>query len=323
MTLYTGEIHQKVVHKWTIVLEEIPEEGSITSPIFKDVGYECIINSISTISPCYTGYAIEFYRVSCTNITSDRILKKFNLQNRRVQLHQITVEHNSIPVSPAEKSSITLEFTFHKVDVRSAEYCLDSDSDSDKKIYDFSTKKFIPLKQHVQSSNDYLVLLNNKNFSDVSIIINDQVIYAHKCILAVKSPVFASMFDTAMIENKANEVRIDDIKYEVLYEMLRFLYTGVVSKLINLAADLFYAADKYGIEQLKIMCVKQLIKNMNADNVIGYVYLADSHSNDLLKNKAIQFIVNNAKDVVQKSEFKELSIQNPIFYEIFKALASK
>lgn len=52
------------------------------------------------------------------------------------------------------------------------------------------------------------------------------------------------MFEHEMEERKQNRVAITDVEYEVLKEMLRFIYTGKSQNLEKMADDLLAAADK-------------------------------------------------------------------------------
>ncbi len=73
---------------------------------------------------------------------------------------------------------------------------------------------------------------------------NGREYYAHKAILAARSPVFAAMFEHEMEEKKQNRVEITDMDHEVLREMLRFIYTGKATNLEKMHDELLAAADK-------------------------------------------------------------------------------
>ena len=79
---------------------------------------------------------------------------------------------------------------------------------------------------------------------------NKKEFYAHKAILAARSPVFAAMFQHDLAEKKQNRVDITDMEPEVLREMLRFIYTGKAPALDKLDADLLAAADKVCFDSL-------------------------------------------------------------------------
>jgi len=66
----------------------------------------------------------------------------------------------------------------------------------------------------------------------------------HKSILAARSSVFDAMFSHDLEECKQNRVEIPDVDVDVFYEMLRFIYTGEVRDLDELAFEMFEAADK-------------------------------------------------------------------------------
>jgi speckle-type POZ protein len=74
--------------------------------------------------------------------------------------------------------------------------------------------------------------------------VNGREYYAHKAILAARSPVFAAMFEHEMEEKKQNRVEITDMDHEVLREMLRFIYTGKATNLEKMHDELLAAADK-------------------------------------------------------------------------------
>jgi speckle-type POZ protein len=93
-------------------------------------------------------------------------------------------------------------------------------------------------------SDDLSILFESQKFSDVLLVVNGREYYAHKAILAARSPVFAAMFEHEMEEKKQNRVEITDMDHEVLREMLRFIYTGKATNLEKMHDELLAAADK-------------------------------------------------------------------------------
>lgn len=55
-----------------------------------------------------------------------------------------------------------------------------------------------------------------------------KVFPCHKLIMSARSPVFKAMFVVQMKESKSGKVTIEDIKPEIMTEMLHFIYTGLV-----------------------------------------------------------------------------------------------
>lgn len=167
----------------------------------------------------------------------------------------------------------------------------------------------------------YEALLNDSNFSDISLISEGKAVKVNKHILAKSSPVFAAMFDAEMQEKQGNTVVIADVKYDVLLEMIRFVYAGKVNNIDTLACELATAADKYQLDSLKNKCDKAMRNNLTLDNVIDCLLLADKLRMDNLKEKAIEFIVANASDISDKPDFDLLPAC--IMSKVFRCMAKK
>lgn len=134
-------------------------------------------------------------------------------------------------------------------------------------------------------------MLETSKFFDVVLnCAGEREFKVHKAVLSVRSPVFQAMFENDLEETRKNEVKITDIDPEVLKEMLSFIYCGKVSKFEN-CCDLFVAADKYQIEDLMDYCHMYLLNNINENNLIHCLRLADTYNKKELKENAIEFFI--------------------------------
>lgn len=169
--------------------------------------------------------------------------------------------------------------------------------------------------------DDFEKLLDNKDYSDVTFIVEDKKMYSHKAILTVRSPVFQAMFQHDMKEKQSNLVRIDDIRYDVMQEVFRFIYTGKVDQIDDKVKELFVAADKYTIVGLKNLCEKNLYARLDVENAIEYLSLASMCNAVALKKSIIKFIVShdNLDELSKKPEFKQL--HPDIMFDIIRAIA--
>lgn len=137
----------------------------------------------------------------------------------------------------------------------------------------------------------YEKLFNNKKFSDFTLVTADKTeIPVHKNIMSIRSPVFETMMETKMRESKENKATIEDIDGKALMELLRFLYSGRVENLDDVACDLLYAATKYDVPDLKPLCVSSLTKQLSPSNVIETMMLADLHNEQELKSFCVDYI---------------------------------
>lgn len=166
-------------------------------------------------------------------------------------------------------------------------------------------------------------LMNDKEYSDVSFLVDGKSFKAHKCILARESPVFDAMFKTDMKEKQLNEVVIEDIGSDVFEEMLRYVYVGEVNDIDLIAGDLLAAADKYAIDELKLRCGKSLIDNLSVDSAVESLVIADRYYMKQFKAKIIEFITSHSADIVKAPSFKLLTDIPHVLYDVCLAIGMK
>ncbi|XP_011302108.1 speckle-type POZ protein [Fopius arisanus] len=165
--------------------------------------------------------------------------------------------------------------------------------------------------QRSELSRDYSVLLNQGNFSDMTIIVEGERLSAHKAILSARSPVFATLFDNS--KNETTQVKIDNTEVAVVRAMLEYIYTGDVENLKEflLIHELLATADKFKLFGLKSICGDILSKNLNAENVADVMVLSDVHGIDQLKKLTIEFIKKHFEDVMVTEGYKKLKEKSP------------
>ncbi|XP_014235421.2 uncharacterized protein LOC106658114 [Trichogramma pretiosum] len=151
-------------------------------------------------------------------------------------------------------------------------------------------------------------LFLNQEFSDVKLITSDENdIPAHKNILALASPVFRAMFTHDMLENKSHFVEITDTPYNVLVEMLRFIYTGdIVSTKVDIVLEILAVADKYQVDSLKIKCGKVLCDALTTDNAVKILMAAHKHQAKYLEDEAIKFITTQTQLLSNSEKMKKI-----------------
>lgn len=173
-------------------------------------------------------------------------------------------------------------------------------------------------------SDDMSELFENSNFSDVTLTCGNKEFRMHKAILSARSAVFSAMFDSQMLEGISNKVNIEDVDPETMSEVLRFIYTGKLSKIEKMADLLLPTADKYALERLKSLCEESLSSNLDIENVADTLILADLHNASQLKNQAIEFIKAQASEVIETVSWKNMVKNYPhLVAEAFKALVNQ
>ncbi|XP_043468165.1 speckle-type POZ protein-like isoform X2 [Leptopilina heterotoma] len=162
--------------------------------------------------------------------------------------------------------------------------------------------------------NQVECFFDDQAFKDVTLKVDDKEFNAHKTILILRSPVFAAMFKSKMTEEQTSTVEIKDINPTIFQKMLRFIYTEKVEDLDESAAELYYAAEKYQLGELKTMCLNSLYKNLSTDSVIETLKLAEIFSIFDLKRKAFECLASNVEELKETHEFLQLADNFPHFY---------
>lgn len=114
-------------------------------------------------------------------------------------------------------------------------------------------------------------LFESKKFWDLSLLVNEETVKAHKSILAAKSPFFAGLLTDEM-----TEIEIDDLSYAALMEMLRYIYTGQMEN-IDIIKELLLASIKYQMEDLKAVCHENIISKIDLANAIDFLTFANDN----------------------------------------------
>lgn len=159
-------------------------------------------------------------------------------------------------------------------------------------------------------SEDLRNLLENEKYSDVSFTFGDKKLHAHKNILTSRSRAFAKMFaaDRDGAERKHSLVPLKDVNFDVMQEVLRYIYTGKVSGNESMAVELLVAAEKYALTELKTICEKTLIDKLKFDNAFDLLLIAKTFNAKMIKAEVMDFIISRLEDYVNTTEFSELNV---------------
>lgn len=166
-------------------------------------------------------------------------------------------------------------------------------------------------------SDDLNNIFKTGDLSDVVLSDGITQIRAHKVILSARSPVFSRMFQHQMKENCENCVKISDIPGDALVELISYIYTGsIVLKDAKMARELYIAADKYAVIDLKKLC-SEVLQNVTFDDVLDTLILADLYEDKTLKQSSLNFIAMNYSQVKNTKNWESFMQENqPLAIEI-------
>ncbi|TRY75243.1 hypothetical protein TCAL_09496 [Tigriopus californicus] len=150
--------------------------------------------------------------------------------------------------------------------------------------------------------------LSRESYPDIYLVSQGLRFPCHKHMLASCSEVFEAMFSQEnSSEAISNEVKIEDIDPDTLEKVLDFVYKDKVVDFEGLAINLIYAAEKYNLENLKILAVQRAVQQINVMNVSEVLILGDRVQSNTLKEAAMDFILRNIQSVRSSAGWKELT----------------
>ena len=165
-------------------------------------------------------------------------------------------------------------------------------------------------RNRINLARDFESLLLNPMNADVIFLVENSRVFAHKIILAIRSPVFATIFQNDMKKRKTNEMKIVDMSSAVLCELLRFIYTGSY-QCEKLSEGLLYAANRYDLKDLKQICEDEMCKKLTVCNVVRLLIMSGLHQAKKLKRAAIFFIIQNKACVIKEPDWNNLTEFHP------------
>ena len=132
-------------------------------------------------------------------------------------------------------------------------------------------------------------MLNNKKFSDLVLICSDgNKIDVNKYVISAQCPVFAATVAAVMDEN--NSAKFDDIDSKTMLELMRFIYSGQITNIEKVDLELLVAANRFGVDDLKDMCVSSLMETFPEKGFTKVLKIADELKIQDLKENIIDYI---------------------------------
>ena len=104
-----------------------------------------------------------------------------------------------------------------------------------------------------------------------------------------------------MVESIQREITIEDEDKDILFEMLRFIYTAKVGEGFSKIKDLLVLADKYEVLELLKYCGKNLAKTLTNENALQLGVFAETHNAENLLKACTHFVWKNMPDSLDKN----------------------
>ncbi|KAI6231258.1 Speckle-type POZ protein-like isoform X1 [Aphelenchoides besseyi] len=114
---------------------------------------------------------------------------------------------------------------------------------------------------------------NDEETADAKVKVGNSTFHVHKLVICTQSDVFRSMFKHEFSEKKSNCVHIQKADKKVVEAMLRYLYSGKVENINQVASRLLSLSDQYQLKGLTELCMDALKMNLTLENIIERLQL--------------------------------------------------
>lgn len=139
--------------------------------------------------------------------------------------------------------------------------------------------------------SDYEKILGYEKLSDFTIVCSDEKeVPVHRFVIALKCPILMEMLDAETTDYSSNKMKLNDIDSDTIKSLLRYIYTGILDKNQSMSSKLLYAAEKFQLNKMKTICISCLSENLNVQNVLETLILADHYNEKILEENCIGFI---------------------------------
>ena len=185
-----------------------------------------------------------------------------------------------------------------------------------------------------QYNYDMGSLLKFHQYSDVTVSVHGVNYRLHKSVLSARSPVFEAMFDpkkTAEVPNNHLDIVDPKITRRSFWQFLVYLYEGIMPDECNfdellaiaekVSATYFSAfpvltfltsvSFQYQVYGLKSGCEEELVRSLTTDSVLRILRRAFRYKAKKLSKECINFVLNNASQLVDSSEWNILVSEYP------------
>ena len=170
--------------------------------------------------------------------------------------------------------------------------------------------------------SNFLRLFESGESSDVTFIVGEERVHAHRAILVAQSPVLSSLCADADAD-----IEISEVSPAVFKEVLRFTYCDEVSSpdvlsTLNGARDVLKAADRFGVTRLKQLAEIELAtRHLSVESAADLLLLADAHSCPQLKESATELFVSKAPEVMATAGWARLGASAALLRELMGSMA--
>lgn len=150
-------------------------------------------------------------------------------------------------------------------------------------------------------------LVNQEDYADIVFRVDNELVYAHRSILASRSDHFATMFASGFRESIEKEIVISHVSKTVFLLLMEYIYTDSVVIEPEFAVELYILADMYGLYRLSSLCITVVKRSLTIDNAALILQQASDENCQEIKTLSMDFVIDNFERISKSDGIRALS----------------
>nr|BDV49870.1 MAG: RCBTB1-like protein [Metapenaeopsis lamellata majanivirus] len=155
-------------------------------------------------------------------------------------------------------------------------------------------------------AQDIALSLDDKETVDVTFVVGDKKIGAHRSMLKIRSIYYRTMFNNCWKEVINNEIEVKYYSYNVFRAFLQYIYTDTVNILFEDIFDLLDLAEAYCEDVLKNRCVRIIRQGITKENAVMVYAIAIRYNTKELEDFCFRFALNYMTEITLTEAFMAL-----------------
>ncbi|XP_039397385.1 kelch repeat and BTB domain-containing protein 3 isoform X1 [Mauremys reevesii] len=165
-------------------------------------------------------------------------------------------------------------------------------------------------EDHAQQILNVLQSFRENNiFFDFNILVKDEIIPCHRCVLAACSDFFRAMFEVNMKERDDGNVTISNLSPKAVKAFLDYAYTGR-TEITNDNVEMFFQLSSFlQVSHLSKACSEFLIESVDLGNCLQLLSISESYGSAHLFDHALEFAQHCFSLLLKSSDFLEMNFE--------------
>jgi len=148
----------------------------------------------------------------------------------------------------------------------------------------------------------------NTSYTDVTLIVADVSFQVHKAIICSRSTFFRALCFGGLRESGKDIITLTESNPQVFSAVLEYMYTNSIEltdEIQTLVVPILIAANSYAVVGCKELMEDLIGSNLDLDNVLSLLIVADNQHAHRLLQSCTDFIQNNLTPIFTSHEYHE------------------